>query len=78
MRNEQHVCAVTVPAPGMMLVFLTDDSFNAVTPNPANTITFPTSVVSKTVCACKQQCNSGTYFQFFSWQKNYVTVTNNC
>ncbi|KAI0052506.1 glycoside hydrolase family 79 protein [Auriscalpium vulgare] len=45
--DGNNVCAVKVPAPSVALVFLTDDSYNAVT--PSNTITFPTTVQTRTV-----------------------------
>ncbi|KAI0051175.1 glycoside hydrolase family 79 protein [Auriscalpium vulgare] len=45
--DGNNVCAVTVPAPSVALVFLTDDSYSAVT--PSDTLTFPTSVQTRTV-----------------------------
>ena len=41
------VCDITVPAPGLALVFLDDDSYNEVT--PSSTLTFPTTYVTATV-----------------------------
>ena len=44
-----NVCQITVPAPGAALVFLTDDALNSVTPDPKDTVTFPTTFVTATV-----------------------------
>ncbi|KAI9455294.1 hypothetical protein F5148DRAFT_1378092 [Russula earlei] len=40
-----NTCSVPVPAPAFALVFLTSDSFNAV--SPTSTVTFPTSVQTR-------------------------------
>ncbi|KAH8977414.1 hypothetical protein EDB92DRAFT_1999798 [Lactarius akahatsu] len=42
-----NTCSVPVPAPGFALVFLTSDSLSAV--SPASTVTYPTTVQSRTV-----------------------------
>ncbi|KAI9432699.1 hypothetical protein H4582DRAFT_1087499 [Lactarius indigo] len=42
-----NTCSVPVPAPGFALVFLTSDALSAV--SPASTVTYPTTVQSRTV-----------------------------
>ncbi|KZV62999.1 glycoside hydrolase family 79 protein [Peniophora sp. CONT] len=44
-----NVCQIKVPSPGAVLVFLTDDALNSVTPDPKNTLTFPTTFVTATI-----------------------------
>ncbi|VDC02964.1 unnamed protein product [Peniophora sp. CBMAI 1063] len=46
---SNNVCTVSVPAPGAALVFLTDDAYNAVTPDKSDIQTFPTTYVTATV-----------------------------
>ena len=42
-----NTCAVSVPAPGFALVFLTSDALSAV--SPASTVTYPTTAQTRTV-----------------------------
>jgi hypothetical protein len=44
--QNANTCSIPVPAPGFALVFLTEDSLNAV--SPSSTATFPTTVSTNT------------------------------
>ena len=46
---SNNVCTVSVPAPGAALVFLTDDAYNAVSPDRSDIQTFPTTYLTATV-----------------------------
>jgi hypothetical protein len=47
--DPNNGCQITVPAPGAALVFLTDDAFNAASPDPSDTKTFPTTFATATI-----------------------------
>ncbi|KAI0316521.1 hypothetical protein OF83DRAFT_1060198 [Amylostereum chailletii] len=48
-----NVCSVSVPAPGVAVVFLTDDGYDAVTPPESAVATFPTTYYTATVNTAK-------------------------